>query len=222
MPDESSILWVDWSRNLRTRTLARRLEVDLLEIRLGGNRLARYLKSIGRTVAAIRSRRPRIVIATNPSLVLGLLLLPLRRWYGFALVSDAHYVGVRTVTKQRLLQRTLDFYNSRAELVIVTNPGHAQYLTSIGASACVCPDPLPDLSVHSGSRVPVAEKSALLVCSFERDEPYAAVFSAFQKLQPAGYHLLVSGNYRRAGIDPGSFPGCGFSGTSPSRNITPT
>ena len=212
MPGKPSALWIDWGRNLRTRTLARRLEVEVLEIRIGGNRLWRYLKSMRRTVAAIRRSRPRLVIATNPSLVLGLLLLGLRRWYGFALVSDAHYVGVRTLSDRRLLQRTLDYYNSRVDLVIVTNEAHARYLASLGARTHVCPDPLPDLSGRLDSRVPVPEKSVFLVCSFERDEPYQAAFGAFSSLEPLGFTLLVSGNYHRAGVDPARFPWVRFLG----------
>ena len=86
MSDRPAALWIDWARSLRSRTLAGRLEAELVEIHIGGNRLWRYLKSIRRTVAALRRARPDVVIATNPSLVLGLLLLGLRRWYGFALV----------------------------------------------------------------------------------------------------------------------------------------
>jgi glycosyltransferase involved in cell wall biosynthesis len=210
--DKRSALWIDWGRNLRTRTLARRLEVEVLEIRIGGNRLWRYLKSMRRTAAAIRRLRPSLLIATNPSLVLGLLLLVLRRWYGFALVSDAHYVGVRTLSDQRLLQRALDYYNSRVDLVIVTNEPHAQYLASLGARAYVCPDPLPDLSGRLDSRVSVPAKSVFLVCSFERDEPYQAAFDAFSRLEPLGFTLFVSGNYHKAGVDPTRFPWVRFLG----------
>ena len=31
MGSRPSALWIDWARNLRTRTLARRLDVELLE-----------------------------------------------------------------------------------------------------------------------------------------------------------------------------------------------
>jgi glycosyltransferase involved in cell wall biosynthesis len=205
-------LWVDWDRHLRSRTLARRLEVELLEVRIGGNRIWRYVKSIRRTISALRRARPGVVIATNPSLVLGLLLLGVRRWFGFALVSDAHYVGLRSLRRHRLMQKILDFYNSRADLVIVTNEPQAQYLAAIGGRAYVCPDPLPDLQGQIGARLSVPEKSVFLVCSFERDEPYEAAFNAFSNLQQAGYTLFVSGNYHRAGIDPARFPWVQFLG----------
>lgn len=212
MQHSPATLWVDWDRHLRSRTLARRLDVTLLEVRIGGNRIWRYVKSIRRTMSALRRARPSIVIATNPSIVLGLLLLGVRRWFGFALVSDAHFVGLRSLRAQPLMQRVLDFYNSRADLVIVTNERQAQYLASIGGRAYLCPDPLPDLDDQIGASVAVPEKSVFLICSFERDEPYEAAFEAFSQLQQAGYTLFVSGNYRRANLDPACFPWVRFLG----------
>jgi glycosyltransferase involved in cell wall biosynthesis len=208
----SPVIWIDWARNLRTRTLAQRLGVELIEIRVPGNRLLRYLRSATRTVAAIRRARPEVVIATNPSLVLGFLLLLLRRWYGYLLVSDAHYVGVRDVHGWPLFQRLLDFHNAHADLVIVTNDGHASYLLGNGCRPYICPDPLPDLSNRGSVSVSVPAKSVLLVCSFEVDEPYEAVFAAFARLRDKGYQLFVSGNYKRARVDPARFPWVNFLG----------
>lgn len=211
MRNSLAAVWIDWARNLRTRTLARRLDVELLEIRIGGHRLWRYLQSIRLTVRAIRRARPAVVIGTNPSLVLSLLLLALRRWYGFAVVSDAHYVGVRALNGERLLQRALDFHNARADLVIVTNERQAAHVASLGGRAFVCQDPLPDLTTGAGT-VTLPDKAVFLICSFERDEPFEAVFNAFSGLQQAGYTLFVSGRYTRAGIDPARFPWVRFLG----------
>lgn len=48
--------------------------------------------------------------------------------------------------------------------------------------------------------------------TLERDEPYEAAFDAFSQLQQAGYTLFVSGNYRRASVDPARFPWVHFLG----------
>jgi hypothetical protein len=97
MQHRPATLWLDWDRHLRSRTLARRLDVTLLEVCIGGNRIWRYIHSIRQTMSSLRRARPSIVIATNPSIVLGLLLLGARRWFGFVLVSDAHFVGLRSL-----------------------------------------------------------------------------------------------------------------------------
>jgi glycosyltransferase involved in cell wall biosynthesis len=209
---QTPIIWIDWDRHLRSRTLAPQLGAELLEIRVGGSRIRRYLCSILRTRKAIRKIRPTIVIATNPSLVLGFLLLALRRWYGFVLVSDAHYLGVRAMHGHRHLQKFLDFYNSKMDLVIVTNRGQAEYLVTKGCRAYVCPDPLPRLDERAHLAVQLPPKSVFLVCSFDDDEPYQTVFSAFSRLREAGYALFVSGNFRKAKIDPTDFPWVNFLG----------
>jgi glycosyltransferase involved in cell wall biosynthesis len=160
----------------------------------------------------IRSRRPATVIATNPSIVLSLLLLLLRRYYGFALISDAHYLGVRAMNGSTLWQKLLDFHNQRADLVIVTNSNHAQYLTDRGCRTYVCPDPLPNLRAAGSPAASVPAKAILLVCSFDADEPHEAAFAAFARLQPLGFVSFVSGNYRKARVDPAAFPWVNFLG----------
>ena len=214
-PSPAPIIWIDWDRHLRSRTLARRLGVELLEICVSGNRIRRYLISVIRTTAAIRKTRPAVVIATNPSLVLALLALVLRSWYGFVLVSDAHYLGVRALRGHSLLQMLLDFYNSKADLVIVTNATHAKYVASQGGRTYICPDPLPDLATPAHRTAAVPPKSVFLVCSFDEDEPYEAAFAAFSRLQERGFAPFVSGNYSRARIDPADFPRVHFLGFVP-------
>jgi hypothetical protein len=209
------ILWIDWGRHLRTQTLARRLGVEFEEICYGGGRLSRYILSALQTIGALRARRPHVVIATNPSIVLGYLLWALRAWYGFKLVSDAHYLGVIAGDGNRLWQRLLDFYNARTDLVIVTNENHAHMLGKLGTRAVVCEDPLPVLPAPSVPDAALPSKSVFLICSFDIDEPYEAVFSAFKALQGQGYVLFVSGNYRRMQVDPARYPWVRFLGFVP-------
>jgi glycosyltransferase involved in cell wall biosynthesis len=220
----AAVLWVDWDRHLRTRSLCQRLGIELLEVKIGGTRLVRYLKSAARTLRVIRSRRPAVVIATNPSLMLGLLLLLLRRWYRFALVADAHHAGVQALSGSRALQMLLDFYNAHVALVIVTTEGHAQRLRAAGCNVFVCPDPLPFLTASTAEAAAAAtsDQAVFLVCSFDPDEPYAEAFAAFGALAARGYSLLVSGNYRKVQLDLGAFPGVHFLGFMPDEQYYAT
>jgi glycosyltransferase involved in cell wall biosynthesis len=206
MSGQKRFLWIDWGRNVRSQTLSRRLKVALEEISGDGGRLRRYIRGVRRTVAIIKNRRPDVVIATNPSIVLGFLLLFLRRSYGFMLVSDAHHAGVRAFNEAWLLQRLLDFHNARVDLAVVTNESQARFLSSLGTRAYVCQDPLPDLPKARQSSITTGDRSALLVCSFGPDEPYEAVFEAFAGLQKDGFTLFVSGNYKKAKTDLSRFP----------------
>jgi glycosyltransferase involved in cell wall biosynthesis len=206
MPRNDQILWVDWGHNVRSHTLSRRLGVALEEITYDGARLWRYIRSGRRTIAAIHNKRPSVVIATNPSIVLGFLLLFLRKRYGFKLVSDAHHAGVRAFNKGWLLQRMLNFHNARVDLVIVTNEAQAKFISSLGTRAYICQDPLPDVPKVHKSQVAPGDRSALLICSFTYDEPYEAAFEAFSSLQEGGFTLFVSGNYKKAKTDLSRFP----------------
>jgi glycosyltransferase involved in cell wall biosynthesis len=197
---------------MRTHSMVRQLGAELVEVRPGGGRLVRYARSLLRTVRAVHSRRPEIVIATNPSIVLGCALLLLRPFYGFKLVSDAHYVGVQTIGSRPILQWLLDRHNRAVDLVIVTNEGHARYLEAMGARPFICPDPLPALDVTSRSQAMPSERAVLLICSFDDDEPYLAAFEAFKDLHAQGYRLWVSGNFRRAGVDVSRYPWVRFLG----------
>jgi glycosyltransferase involved in cell wall biosynthesis len=118
---------------------------------------------------------------------------------------------VQTIGRQPMMQWLLDRHNCAVDLVIVTNQGHAKYLEDIGARAFICPDPLPVLDVSARATAP-QDKSVLLICSFDDDEPYLMAFEAFKDLHAHGYRLWVSGNYRRAGIDADRYPWVRFLG----------
>jgi Glycosyltransferase len=174
------------------------------------------MRSGRRTVAIIHRIRPDVVIATNPSIVLGILLLFLRGWYGFKLVSDAHHGGVTTARSRRCLQRLVDFHNAHVDLAIVTNETHARFLASLGTPAYVCQDPLPDIPKAVNSRPASGHRSVFLISSFDADEPYEAAFEAFRGLQKDGFALFVSGNYRKAKTDLSRFPWVNFLGFLPT------
>jgi len=214
-PRATQSLWIEWGHHLRSETLSCRLGVTLEHISAEGGRLWRYIRSVRQTVASLADKRPEIVIATNPSIVLGLLLLLLRKWYGFKLISDAHYCGVKAVNNSRLWQYFLDFHNARVDVVIVTNANHARFVASLGTQAYICPDPLPVIPKAHGYNG-VAERSVLLICSFDVDEPYEAAFEAFSGLQQDGFTLYVSGNYKKARIDLSRFSWVRFLGFLPS------
>jgi glycosyltransferase involved in cell wall biosynthesis len=211
-PTAQDIVWVDWGRHRRTHSLCERLSVDLVEIDRRGSRLKRYLWNSLDTFAEVRKRKPRVVIATNPSIVLGYLLLLMRPLFRFRLVSDAHFLGVKAVHANALLQKLLDFHNARADLVIVTNDNHARLLADLRAVTFVCEDPLPTIPDGIVPAPPNPAKTVFLIASFDVDEPLDDIFKAFDNLRGDGYVLFVSGNYRKSGIDPAHFPGIRFLG----------
>jgi glycosyltransferase involved in cell wall biosynthesis len=181
------------------------LGVPLFAILSTHVRIARYAFCIGRTLALLRRERPSVVICQNPSVLLTLLLLGLRPLCGFKVAVDAHFGGVEAYNGNVVFQGVLDHCNKSADLVIVTTEGHARLIRTLGGRVFVCPDPLPDLSRHR-SQAKVLSRKVFFICSFDIDEPFREVFQAAEVLFPEGFRFFVSGDYRKAGIDPGDFP----------------
>jgi glycosyltransferase involved in cell wall biosynthesis len=197
--------------------MAARLGITLHTVQYKGNRWIRYPLSLLHTLLILAKARPKTVIAQNPSIVLTYFLLILRPLFGYGLVSDAHYGGIEAYNGSRLFQKALDICNHYADLVIVTNDAHARYVDRVGGKAFVCEDPLPDLpciSENGGN-----EKTVFFICSFDPDEPFEEVFKAAAMLIPRGYMFCISGNFRRAGLDPERYPGIKFLGYVPEEDF---
>lgn len=203
--ERGKTIWITWEKQLRNRSLAAALDVPLYEILSSRGRLTRYISCVARTAKVLWRERPSIVICQNPSLVLTLFLLGLRRPFGFKLVIDAHFGGVEAYNGSRTFQKVLDYCNRSADLVIVTNDAHARQIQLLGGKTFVSPDPLPDLSKYLGQAEEIPGK-VFFICSFDIDEPFRQVFRAAEILLSDGFHFFASGNYYKGGIARDDFP----------------
>jgi glycosyltransferase involved in cell wall biosynthesis len=97
------------------------------------------------------------------------------------------------------------------DLVIVTNLEHAKKIQEIGGEVIVCEDPLPDIGKYYAEEEH-GKKIVFYICSFDIDEPYEEAFKAAEMLYDDNYTFMVSGNFRKAGIDPKSYPHIQFLG----------
>lgn len=208
------VIWVTWERQLRNQSMTNGLGVPLFMIQSRRSRALRYLTSAMRTFRLLLHERPRVVVAQNPSMVLCLWLLLLKPLMRFKLAVDAHYGGVVSANSSRVVQGILDTINRSVDLVIVTNESQSAYVMALGGKPFICPDPLPDLEKHRSGESTV-DKKVFFVCSFDKDEPYREVLLAASMLSQEGFRFFVSGNYRRAGIDPDEFPNVRFLGFVP-------
>lgn len=207
----SHALWVSWENQIRNRSMADALGMDLFVFSQGGGRAVRYLRCVRDTFSLIKRSRPAVIVGQNPSIVLVCLLLMLRFVYRYKLVIDAHFAGVVAPRGNRIFQFVLDRLNRKADLIIVTNDSHAHRVRSIGGHAFVCRDPLPQIA-HHGLSVNVVEKTVLFVCSYDIDEPYLSVFHAAKMLSEEGFRVFASGKYTNGGIEPSEYPWVSFLG----------
>jgi hypothetical protein len=186
---------ITWEHQLRTRSLALRLGVPLRENSLPRDRFQRYVLGALRTIRVLRPCHAEVVIAQNPSIFLCWLLLTVRRLFRDRLVIGAHYGGVVAYNGNRLFQWAIDYCNRKADLVIVTNAGHAQQVHRLGGKAYVCEDPLPDLHQYGVWQESESGKCVFFICSFDVDEPRQAMLEAAQRLSDDGFHVYISGDY---------------------------
>src|SRR5690625_4327167 len=89
-PDMSKRLWLTWERQRRNRTTSAALGARLFEFRPNGSAPVRYGRSLLRTWWTLRSQKPTLVFAQNPSLVLANLATVYGRRYRTPVVVDAH------------------------------------------------------------------------------------------------------------------------------------
>ena len=213
-----SAIWITWEHQLRNKSLASKLGVTLHSIEVHRSKPRRYLASVTKTLQILRKTRPRVVIAQNPSVVLTCVLTLLRPLYRYALVCDAHFGGVVAYNRNPILQWLLDSCNRRADLVIVTNDGHAEHILRIGGEPFICEDPLPELSQYAAGHAS-EDKSVLFICSFDVDEPYRTVFEAADELMREGFTLSVSGDHTKVAIDPKQHQSVRFLGFCPENEF---
>lgn len=203
---DSTIIWLTWEKQIRNRSMSTGIGAQLVEMIYPG-RLNRYICCLLATLQVIMKEKPRVVVGQNPSVVLSLFLLLLRPLFRFIFVSDAHFGGIHPFNRKQWLQAVLDYINRKADLVIVTNNNHGRYVNKLGGRSYVCQDPLPQTRQVDPPTGIKLDKSLFLICAFAVDEPYMKVFKAMETLSRKGYHLYVSGNYAKVGLDPAQYPG---------------
>jgi len=207
----SKAVWITWERQLRNRSMASRLAIPLFEIQLPKNRFSRYPLGFLKTASVIWRERPSAVVAQNPSVILCVSLLLLKLFFGFRLVIDAHYGGVVAYNGNGFFQWLIDTCNRHANMVIVTNKGHADMVAGIGGKPFVCPDPLPDLTEYhptsdTSSINSPQKKRVFYISSFDVDEPLDIIIETAKALAAKGCEVFISGNYKKTGLVREEYP----------------
>ncbi|MCG7199470.1 hypothetical protein MD273_07015 [Marinobacter pelagius] len=192
-------LWITWERQTRNRSASTYVGAPLLEIiEQNSPRLVRYFKSTWRTLGAVRGYRPNYLIAQNPSVVLSLLVLVIKRFRKCKVIIDAHNSGVYgTGVEGNLLQRVNNYIIRKADAVIVTNSDLARHVKALGGNPIVLPDPLPTLKNTSQEPFhPNNRLKALCITSWSDDEPFSEILNASSRFT-GEIDFFFTGNYRK-------------------------
>ena len=201
-------IWITWEDQRRNRELSRAMGVELFELpEIDGikNRLVKYAAGIQKTVSLYGRRRPRLVFCQNPSLILVLFTILLRRIYGYRVIVDAHNAGLFPAQDRwRLLKAASRFVLRSADLTIVTNDALKEHVERNEGKGFVLQDKIPELT--AGNKVNLrGKKNLLFICSYADDEPYSSVFKAAERIKKDVF-IYVTGNYKKRGLDPSKMP----------------
>lgn len=192
-------LWITWERQRRNRSLSSELGVELCELVMNGSWWHRYPRLLVRTFTLLFRRKPELIFAQNPSIVLATCVTLYGRLRGIPTVVDAHNAGVYpNEGKNPLLQLWAHAVFRLASRTIVTNSALAEYVTKHGGRAYVLQDPFPALEV-SESAAFLSEPDRVkivFICTWAEDEPYIEVLRAAEQLASSNIAVLITGNSR--------------------------
>lgn len=168
-------IWITWENQIRNKSMSARLGADFFPIINNYSRVKRYLISSYSTVKLLWKNANGYVFVQNPSIVLSFLSVLLKPLLRYRLIVDAHNSGVFPAKK---LQFLANYINRKADYVIVTNEGLANYIKEIGGNPLILPDPLPVIEADTDEKSQwskMASPSVLAICSWAVDEPYCEV-----------------------------------------------
>ena len=190
--------------------MSRAVDADLYELISDRNRIIRYLELIFRTWTILHRKRPKVVFAQNPSIVLSTLTVLFKEIYSFKLIIDEHNAGLFPAEGQFSLLNWLARWIARkADLILVTNESLSSLTTEWGANPFVMPDPLPDLGgmkVADSPAINCNPINILCICKWASDEPVEKIIEAASYLSKTTHTIQFTGKPPKE-IRDGPLPG---------------
>ena len=193
--ERPSVIGITWEQHRRTQELCKWLGIPLHELCFSGARFVRYARLGSATVRLLFRTRPRLVYVQNPSLVLALLVLMLKRVAGgYRVIMDAHNEAVAPFTHQYwpvpMLSRIAI---RRANWTIVTNQALAEQVSALGGRPLILPDRLPQPPIEASPAPDVDQTFRIMVvATYAADEPIAEIVEAARQLGPS-FRFFVTG-----------------------------
>ncbi len=156
----------------------------------------RYLISGVRTAGYLMRQRPRVVIATNPPIIPGLLAWMYGTLSGATVLLDDHPAafGAQNDAVSERLQRQHRWLASRVTACLVTAPEWVQQLETWGATGLAFHESPPAWQVPPPRRL-TGRPRVLFVGTFGGDEPVEEVVAA-ARLRPS-MEIRVTGRLSR-------------------------
>ena len=182
----NAALAITWFQHRRMEGLCAGLGIELHTLISPYRGLRRYAGLARRTFGLLRSRRPKLLLVQNPSLVLAAFALAVRPLFGYRLVVDAHNEAVEPyINRKAWFLRLTASLLRRADATIVTNRWLGQLVEAAGGRAFVLPDPVPEVGPTKPGCDGWREDRSLrivAIATYAPDEPIANLFAAAARL----------------------------------------
>lgn len=194
-------IWITWERQTRNRSASSYINVPLFEIIYPDKHpFLRYVRSLLKTIKVLNKCNPKYVFAQNPSAVLSIVTISLKRIKKYKVIIDAHNSGIYGPEDRTSLIKRINKYIIRSvDAVIVTNDGLASYVESVGGNPIVLPDPLPKFNTELPSAQAIEKKrklKAFCITSWSMDEPYLNILDAASNFEK-DIDFYFSGNFNK-------------------------
>jgi len=192
------MIWITWESQRRTIELARLLpNAKLFILQINAPRFVRYPYLILKTLGLLVRFRPKLLFVQNPSVVLTLSAVLLRRVFRFHLVVDAHNEGVKPFhSHYNWLLPIYSWIQKKTDLTIVTNDQLAKEVASNGGTPFVMEDPIPQMWATNAISLQ-GKHNIVFVCTFQKDEPYKEVIASARFLDRSTC-IYITGNYGKS------------------------
>jgi glycosyltransferase involved in cell wall biosynthesis len=193
-------VWIAWERHRRSRELSSAFDAELIEVVSALGRPWKYPVLFWQTIACIALRRPAVVFAQCPSVLLGVIAALLRRLFGFTLVLDLHNECVEPCNySSRAYVAAIKWMWRASDVCVVTNHALAEVIGTKARHVCILPDRIPDFDLPEAITPPATSPmTVVFICTFAPDEPYTEVIAAARLLPEVEVH--VTGNPRGAAL----------------------
>ncbi len=187
-------IWITWEIQRRNKGISAALKWPLYEITCSGPRWRRYLYCVAKTIQVILKERPRVIVAQNPSILLAILVVLMKKVFGYRAVVDAHNSGIYPLEgESKAVMYVSRWLQRHADLTIVTNDHLRCGVEANRGRGVVLPDRLPD--VPEIRPYPLTGRVNLAyICTYNTDEPFMEVFQAARSL-PGDVVIYVTGRY---------------------------
>jgi len=193
-------IWITWEKQIRNRGLSEALDFKLFEMVCDKSCLMRYIILIVKTIQVIIKEKPPIVVAQNPSLVLAILVVSIKKIFRYVVVIDAHNGGLMPKDgKIRILNLAARLLQKKADITLVTNEALKKGVKSNGGFAHVLHDKIPVVRCNEDYKFD-GQVNIVYICTFADDEPYKEVISSASKI-PNNYYLYITGNNKKMKCD---------------------